>query len=229
MAERTAHAEIRELSEALMETSDEIVENLFHLLKTGTGGRNIKAIKRVEYAITLRENEIEERCMTFLALEHPVAVDLRHIIAIIKINEELGRISDLMLHILERMDQINRELFDSFEFRTIGVDTVRMLKTAMDAYGSRDLALTAKLFSFEERVHLGLRNVFSIVTSLMTSTTIDPDQLLSTLSLARQIGLITEHIISIACAVDYLVKGEVTICDGRHYSRLFNKSFPCNN
>jgi phosphate transport system protein len=220
MSERTAHAEIRELSEALLETSDRIIENLFYSLKTGNNRKNLKVLKRVEYAIAIREIEIEERCMTYLALVHPVAIDLRNVISIMKINEELARINDLTLYILERMDQINPELIGSFEFKKIGLDIVRMFKMAMDAYNKKDLSLVEQIFAIEQEVHIRVQKVFRTAVEFMRSSSNDTDQFLSSLSLARKIGRITEHISTIVCSVSYLVKGDVVVRNDRFYNHL---------
>src|SRR5262245_12636486 len=52
--------------------------------------------------IDLEENEIEEECLTILALQQPVAVDLRRVAAVLKINTDLERMADLGANIAER-------------------------------------------------------------------------------------------------------------------------------
>ena len=48
------------------------------------------------------EVEIEEECLKILALHQPVAIDLRFIVAVLKINNDLERIGDLAVNIAER-------------------------------------------------------------------------------------------------------------------------------
>ena len=59
-------------------------------------------IIRRDYEIDEKEVEIEEECLKVLALHQPVAIDLRFLIAVIKINNELERIGDQAVNIAER-------------------------------------------------------------------------------------------------------------------------------
>ena len=56
-------------------------------------------IVRLDYEVDEMEVEIEEECLKVLALHQPVAVDLRFIVAVIKINNELERIGDQAVNI----------------------------------------------------------------------------------------------------------------------------------
>ncbi|MGD9289996.1 MAG: PhoU domain-containing protein, partial [Desulfobacterales bacterium] len=69
-----------------------------------------KKIIQSDYAIDELEVEIEEDCLKILALHQPVAVDLRFLIAVIKINNELERIGDQAVNIAERVDAISRDV-----------------------------------------------------------------------------------------------------------------------
>ena len=72
-------------------------------------------IIKSDYDVDEMEVEIEEECLKVLALHQPVAVDLRFLIAVIKINNELERIGDQAVNIAERVDVIaKRDLFRPF-------------------------------------------------------------------------------------------------------------------
>ena len=72
-------------------------------------------IINTDYEIDEMEVEIEEECLKVLALHQPVAVDLRFLIAVIKINNDLERIGDQAVNIAERVDAIaKRDLSDLF-------------------------------------------------------------------------------------------------------------------
>ena len=60
-------------------------------------------IIRRDYEIDEAEVEVEEECLKILALHQPVAVDLRFLIAVIKINSELERIGDEAVNIANRV------------------------------------------------------------------------------------------------------------------------------
>jgi len=60
-------------------------------------------IIKMDYEIDEMEVELEEECLKVLALHQPVAVDLRFLVAVIKINNELERIGDLAVNIAHRV------------------------------------------------------------------------------------------------------------------------------
>lgn len=53
-------------------------------------------------AVDRREVKIEEECLKILALHQPVAIDLRRIASVIKINNDLERIADLAVNVAQR-------------------------------------------------------------------------------------------------------------------------------
>ena len=77
-------------------------------------------IIKSDYEIDETEVEIEEECLKVLALHQPMAIDLRFIIAVIKINAELERIGDQAVNIAERVDvTAKREQLGLVKFITI--------------------------------------------------------------------------------------------------------------
>ena len=59
-------------------------------------------LRAVDVAIDTREVQIKEECLKMLALHQPVAIDLRRITTVLKINNDLERIGDLAVKIAER-------------------------------------------------------------------------------------------------------------------------------
>ena len=75
-----------------------------------------KQIIKSDFEIDEMEVEIEEECLKILALHQPVAVDLRFLIAVIKINNDLERIGDQAVNIAERVDVIAKRDLSEFFF-----------------------------------------------------------------------------------------------------------------
>ena len=73
------------------------------------------------------EVELEEECLKILALHQPVAIDLRFIIAALKINNDLERIGDMAVNIAERAQDLIK-----MELRPVPFDLPRMLKQTTD-------------------------------------------------------------------------------------------------
>ena len=63
---------------------------------------NESLLSSASYSIDQKENQIEEECLKVLALYHPVANDLKFVIAILKVNNDLERMGDLVANSGER-------------------------------------------------------------------------------------------------------------------------------
>ncbi|WP_348607968.1 phosphate signaling complex protein PhoU [Halobaculum rarum] len=82
--------------------------------------------------------ELEQDCVDLLALQQPVAGDLRFIAATFKIITDLERIGDLATNLGEYSLQAERDVFPDVDVQRIGEATLEMLDDAMTAYAEED-------------------------------------------------------------------------------------------
>ena len=85
--------------------SGSLVEEAFNHSVNALVNRNTNLAEAViegDYLINEREHQIEEEALKILALHQPVAADLRFIISVLKVNNDLERIGDLAVNIAER-------------------------------------------------------------------------------------------------------------------------------
>lgn len=153
---------------------------------------------------------VEQRTLQVLALQTPVATDLRLISAILHINLHLERVGDMAVNIAKIYKSI-RELPGSQTILSqIGEmsDVVRpMLRTAMEAFGRRDLELCLKLPEMDDpvdRLNLGM---YKEVAALAA----DPAMLdwgLRMNVVARQLERVGDHAVDIGEQVGFLLTGE---------------------
>ena len=211
MPERPVHELIKELSEVLVQLSDKVVGNLLASLdavknQDKEGARNIRM---VDDEIDVAEVNLEWRCLSFLALQQPVARDLRTIVTIIKINDDLERIGDLVVHIIERMPDISPEILELFAFESMGMLAGDMVKKSIEAFVAKDRILANQVCALDEEVDVMHRSVFKKVTALMKEPNADINQLIAALSLSRYIERMADHASRIANEVIFLVTGEI--------------------
>jgi len=83
--------------------------------------------------------DLEQDCIDLLALQQPVASDLRFIAATFKIITDLERIGDLATNIGEYTLQANHDVFPEVDVQEIGTITLDMVEEAMDAYAREDV------------------------------------------------------------------------------------------
>lgn len=211
MSERPVHAQITELSEVLVQISKKVLENFLLSLHAVVQRDELGKEQRrhIDYEIDIAESDLQERCLSFLALQHPVASDLRTIITIIMINDDLERIGDLSLHSLDLMLEITPETIESFEFVKMGDLAAEMIKKSIAAFTLKEQALADQVIVFDDKIDAMHRSVFNKATALMKIPNADVSSLIAVLSISRYIERIADHAAKIAQEVIYLVSGEL--------------------
>ncbi|NTW82868.1 MAG: phosphate signaling complex protein PhoU [Chlorobiaceae bacterium] len=211
MSERPVHELIKELSMVLVQLSDKVLQNFFgalHAIKH-KDEQIARRIRMADDEIDMAEVNLEERCLAFLALQQPVARDLRTIVTIIKINDDLERIGDLAVHIIDRMPEISTEMLVSFDFEKMGILSGEMVSKSIEAFVQKDRVLADQVCALDEQIDVMHRKVFKKVTALMKSPDSQTDELIAALSISRYIERMADHATRIAHEVIYLVTGEI--------------------
>ncbi len=212
MPKRPVHLQITELSEVLVQLSNTVLENFLLSLHAAVQHDEDGAKKRAlaDYEIDMAEVDLEEQCLSFLALQHPVASDLRTIMTIMMINDELERIGDLSLHSLDLLFEITPESIESFEFVKMGELAAAMIKKAITSFSLKELSLADEVSVLDEEIEAMHRSVFNKATALIKIQDADVSQLMAVLSISRYIEHIADHAVKISQEVSYLVTGEIT-------------------
>ena len=172
--------------------------------------------KLADYEIDMAEIDLEERCLSFLALQHPVASDLRTIMTIIMINDELERIGDLSLHSLDLMLEITPGIVESFEFEKMGVLAAEMVKKSITAFTLKEQVLADQISDLDKEIKVMHRSAINKATALIKIPDADVSQLMAVLSISRYIEHIADHAVKILREVIYLVTGEIIHKDALH-------------
>lgn len=158
-----------------------------------------------------REVDIEEECLKILALHQPVAADLRYLVAVLKINNDLERIGDLAVHIAQGALQLG-EMPPVAVPEHLGVMAARaqgMLKKVLDAFVSLDLA-AAREIRVEDAVldALNREMVLRLKGEIMRRPeALEP--LLKLMHVARHLERIGDHATNIAEDLVYLIEGRI--------------------
>ena len=135
-----------------------LVEDRVRLAAKGIETRAIFDVERVlksDYEVDEEEVEIEEECLKILALHQPVAVDLRFIITVIKINNELERIADEAVNIAWRMKNVINSPAKcdyTYDYATMSAKTQQMLKRSLDALVHLDVDEAFKICLIDDEV-----------------------------------------------------------------------------
>ena len=169
-------------------------------------------IVNTDYEIDEMEVEIEEECLKILALHQPVAVDLRFITAVIKINNDLERIADEAVNIARGVSYLSREkqtFYFDFDFSQMVEKTQSMLKSSLDALVNLDTDLAVKVCILDDEVDEINGEVHRLVKGAIRDNPEQGEHLINLLLISRHLERIADHATNIAEEVIYLIEGEI--------------------
>jgi phosphate transport system protein len=171
-----------------------------------------------EPAINRLEREIDEAAMDLLAMEQPMAVDLRFILAVIRINSDLERVGDQAVNIAVKV----REMLELAEV-DIPVDIPKMaslaaamVRKALQAFIEGDVEMARGVLSLDDQVDEMNSQAFQALSQLIRDKPEYASQALSTLIISRNLERVGDHATNIAEDVIFWVSG----ADVRHHASL---------
>lgn len=191
-----------------------IVENRVHQAVRSIDERDDKLANDVitgDPEIDDLEVELEEECLKLLTLYQPVATDLRFIIAVLKINNDLERIGDLAVNISERsMFLAKQEPIEiPFDFPTMSDKVKSMLKKSLDSLVNMDMVQASEVCEADDEVDVINRNMYRQVQEGICQY---PDRmvlLIHLLSISRHLERIADLATNIAQDVIYMIEGRI--------------------
>jgi len=215
-AHQTFHLELKKLNQKLL-TMGSLVEDRVRKAVTVIETHDeelINFILKSDYEIDEMEIDIEEDCLKILALHQPVASDLRFLIIVIKINNEIERIADTAVNIARRVQTISKSssITCQFNFAHMSEHVITMLKMSLDALVQRDAALARKIFLIDDEVDAIRNEAYSAVKEMLRKNPEHPGCMINTYLLARHLERIADRATNIAEEVIYLVEGSIVRC-----------------
>jgi phosphate transport system protein len=165
----------------------------------------------MDYDIDQEEVNIEEDCLKVLALYQPVAIDLRFLVTVLKINTDLERIGDLSVNIAERSDFLSRQtpVTVPFDFDLMAEKTQSMLHKGIDALVNIDCELAYNVCAMDDEVDAINKEMYQLVIQSILENPSDIDSLIHLLSVSRHLERIGDHATNIAEDVIYMAEGKI--------------------
>lgn len=157
------------------------------------------------------EVEVEEECLKILALHQPVAVDLRFIVAVIKINNDLERIGDQATNIAERVSYLALHPFDNvrIDFGPMTEKVKFMLSSSLDALVNLDIDLAYKVCLIDGEVDEMDRAIYDQVKDAIQENREHAGFLINLFLISRHLERLADLSTNIAEEVIYMVEGEI--------------------
>jgi phosphate transport system protein len=168
-------------------------------------------VERRDLDIDHREVEVEEECLKTLALHQPVAIDLRLVIAVLKINNDLERIGDLAVNIARKAAAFAAEPPMEIPFDLTGMweKTQGMLRDSLDALVNMDAGLASRVCARDDEVDRAKHEIRLGVEELIRRNPQRVGPLLRLLAVSRNLERIADCATNIAEDVVYMAEGRI--------------------
>jgi len=179
-------------------------------LETRDSSLALKVIEK-DHEVDLAEVDLEEECLKILALHQPVAIDLRFIVAVLKINNDLERIGDQAVNIAERVILLNRlpKVDIPFDFPTMTEKAKDMLRRSLDALVNMKAELAYEVLKADDEVDCLNREMYEQVKTGIRNQPEQVESLIHLLGISRTLERIADHATNIAEDVIYMILGEI--------------------
>ncbi len=201
-----------ELREKILHESS-LVEKMIEISIQGLLEKNKNKLEEAlefEEIINSLEVEIEEKCISMIALYQPEARDLRTILMIFKMNSDLERMGDMAVNIITSSQfLINRpSLKQLIDLPNMARETIKMLKNALNSFTEEDVDLAREVCRFDDVID-GYKD--QIVRELITYMIADPVNIERSIHLIR----ITQNLERIADLCTNIAEDTVFIVQGK--------------
>jgi phosphate transport system protein len=164
-----------------------------------------------DWEVDEMEVDVEEECLKILALHQPVAVDLRFLVAAIKINNDLERIGDQAVNIAQRLMTIAKrpDVNFVFDYLPMANKAEEMLRMSLDALVNVDVDLAFKVLTMDDEVDDIKDEAYDRIKSAIKENPNRVGYLINLLLISRHIERLADHATNIAEEVIYLIEGEI--------------------
>jgi phosphate transport system protein len=173
-----------------------------------------KYVKQSETAINTAQRELDEMSYELLAKEQPMAIDLRFILAVIKINGDLERIGDQSVAIARRTKEFLAfaDVNLPVDFAAMGEYASRMIRTALQALLEGDARLADSVREMDDDIDRMNRRAHADLLKLIEEKPQFTQQAMNGILVAKNLERIADHASNIATDVIFWIRG----ADVRH-------------
>ncbi len=189
---------------------DEQAERAFTALETGNV-ELCRGIKAKELEVNIYDNLIQTQCENILALFQPVAVDLRFIISVMMINNQLERCGDIAVNIAQRVKKTDEHhsLIAETQILEMGRQAREMLKNAIDSFINSNIDLANKVIDNDESVDKLNKQIFKELVLKMQNEPLLIEPCAHLIVLTRHIERLADHATNIAENLVFYVNARI--------------------
>ena len=211
--QRHFHEELEALKQTLLAMGGLVEDQIRRVMKALLERDDVMAQEVVERdrQVNTYDVEVDEQCVSLLALYQPAAGDLRFITTAMKIVTDLERIGDQAVNIAQRVLELNREpqLKPYIDLPRMAEQAQRMVKESLDAFVGRDTALARQVCGEDSEVDLLKEQIFRELLTFMMEDPRTIPRAIRLILISRFMERVADHATNIAEMVVYLVEGKM--------------------
>ena len=172
-------------------------------------------VSRSENAINRLERDIDQAALDLLAMEQPMAIDLRFILSVIKINADLERVGDAAKSISDRVRSMEQmgTVDLPVDIPRMAALSAEMVRKSLQSFIEADADVARSVLTMDDAVDAMNRAAYKSLTKVMEEQSHIAPQALNALMICRALERVADHATNIAEDVLFLVKG----VDVRHH------------
>jgi phosphate transport system protein len=170
-----------------------------------------KKVIEADNVIDRMEVDVEEECLKILALYQPVATDLRFVVAVLKINNDLERMGDLAQNIAKRVVYLAKaDPMDlPIDFRSMAAKSQTMVKQSLDALVNADTMLARQVRGEDDEVDRARQRIRDQIMEAIRKHPNRVEYLLKLNSVSKHLERLADTATNVAEDVIYMVEGEI--------------------
>jgi phosphate transport system protein len=166
-----------------------------------------------EKRVNSAELSIDQNCENILAIFSPVAVDLRFILAVLKINTNLERVGDIAWGISKYVINIDHafksELLESTQVIKMFDQSIQMIESTLHAFKNEDSALLRSIFKQDEFLDEANQKASDLIVSYIKENSEDIHQALYILSVIRKLERVGDQTKNIVEEIIFYMEAKV--------------------
>jgi phosphate transport system protein len=211
--QRHFHEELEALKQTLLAMGGLVEDQIRRVMRALLERDDVIAQEVIERdrQVNAYDVEVDEQCVSLLALHQPAAGDLRFITTAMKIVTDLERIGDQAVNIAQRVLELNREpqLKPYIDLPRMAEKAQRMVKESLDAFVARDTALARQVCGKDAEVDALKEQIFRELLTFMMEDPRTIPRAIRVILISRFLERVADHATNIAEMVVYLVEGKM--------------------
>jgi phosphate transport system protein len=211
--QRHFHEELEALKQTLLAMGGLVEDQIRRVMKALLERDDVLAQEVIDRdrQVNTYDVEVDEQCVSLLALHQPAAGDLRFITTTMKIVTDLERIGDQAVNIGQRVLELNREpqLKPYIDLPRMAERAQRMVKESLDAFVAGDTALARQVCAEDAEVDALKEQIFRELLTFMMEDPRAIPRAIRLILISRFLERVADHATNIAEMVIYLVEGKM--------------------